>query len=205
MCLVDVPFFWPNCSNKNCMCQYIKKNPHLIILHVSSYSQIMNFRCFLQMRLIFILQEQAWTLCHSLAVIKYCPETTMHTAAHFCQGERKCMLLLQSLDVVCLNSGRKKIRNQTGKESCGRLFVSWLQCYIVLHILYYSEVKIGTAVIVTVCFQSCSTIQVLAIYWESSIIYASAVPFLIAWHLFSIEWKDIVEITGAKLLFYFAP
>lgn len=84
-------------------------------------------------------------------------------------------------NAVCLNSGRKKIRNQTGKESCGRLFVSWLQCYIdLLHILYYSEIKVGTAVIVTVCSQSCSTIQVLAIYWEGSIIYASAVPFLIA-------------------------
>lgn len=81
------------------------------------------------------------------------------------------------------------------------MFVSWLQCYIdLLHILYYSETEIGTAVIVTVCFQPCSTIQVLAIYWKGSIIYASTVPFLIAWHLFSIEWKDTVEIIGAKLL-----
>jgi len=37
----------------------LKKNPCLIILPVSNYSQIMNFRCSLQIRLIFILQEQA--------------------------------------------------------------------------------------------------------------------------------------------------
>lgn len=87
----------------------------------------MNFRYPLQMRLIFTLHDQAWTFCHSLAVIKYLLETTMHMIALFCQeGERKSTLVLQSLDLVCLNSGRKKIRNQTGKESYGGLFVSWL-------------------------------------------------------------------------------
>lgn len=40
------------------------------------------------------------------------------------------MLLLQSLGGVCLNSGMKEGRDQTGKEPCSRLFVSFLQCYI---------------------------------------------------------------------------
>lgn len=117
MCLVDVPFFLTRLLQKALCVNSIKKIPIWLFLNVSSYSEIMNVRYLLQMRLIFTLQEQAWTLCHSLAVIKYCPETTIHMTALFCQeGKRKSMLILQSLDLVCLNSGRKKIRNQTGKN-----------------------------------------------------------------------------------------
>lgn len=74
----------------------------------SSYSQIVNFSCPLQMRLIFTIQEQAWTLCRGLTVFKYFRDILVKTPhASVKKEENSCCFCKAYVEYVSILERRK--------------------------------------------------------------------------------------------------